>query len=223
MRKVFLCVILLTGFTYHQGYSQDSTKTLFKLPKLNTIGFYIAPEFQYGQLKNNFTDFGGLSGMILFNKSFGIGFSMYKSLDRGYAPSGVSPLVLHASYAGLKFEYTLNPDNAIHISFPLTIGGGNASLDSASYVSRIPVRDSVGRRLPTLKPRVPQNNFFLIQPGVQLEANLFKAVKLYAGVNYRFVLADKLTTLPMNTMQGFSADIGVKIGLFGIPLHKTMQ
>ena len=225
MKKVILIAMVFLGISTTKGYSQDTAKTIFHVSKINSIGFYVAPEYQYGQLKNQFTGFGGISGMILLNKTFAIGGGMYGSMDRGFSPTGISPLVLHSRFGGLKMEYTLNPNSVVHISFPLMIGGGSANTDSANYVVRPNNRDSAGRRvLPgTFQPRKPGNDFFLIQPGVQVEANLFRSVKLFAGANYRFVVADKLTNLPMNTMQGFSASLGLKIGLFNIPVRKSIQ
>jgi hypothetical protein len=221
MKKVILMACLALGLVSSRLQAQDSTRTLLKVPHISTVGIYAAPEFQFGQLHNDFTTFGGGSLMLVLNKRFAIGATGMRSLDRNYSPTGVSPLVLHSGFGGLKLEYTVNPNAPIHISFPLVIGGGSARADSAFYSRRRPVPgiDTVGRF------NRPNNgvNYFLIQPGVQVEANIFSFMKLYIGASYRLPLQSNTFgtgTLPANTLQGFSASIGIKAGIFDIPTSR---
>ncbi len=211
--------------------AQDSTNTLLHIPKITQIGFYIAPEYQYGQLRNGFTSFAGVSGMVIFNKSFAIGASMQRSIYLDYSPSAVKPLNLRGSFGGLKMEYTVNPGSAVHLSFPLLIGGGMAEADSASYFNSAIASDPMDmdgkfrhRRNDFRRNRGYHNEYFIIQPGVQVEANLVKCVKLFAGANYRFSIPTYSTgnssLLPASTLQGLSLNVGVKVGLFDINLKK---
>ena len=61
-----------------------------------------------------------------------------------------------------------------------------------------------------------RNSFVVIQPSIQIEANLVRFVKLFAGVNYRLAFKENSTTnqLPSNTLQGISFNFGAKMGLF---------
>ena len=220
MKKVILTAMVFLGIATTKGYSQDTMRTLFHVHKINSCGFYVAPEFQYGQLKTQFTTFGGMSGMMIFNRTFGIGITGAMSMDRGFSPTGVSPLYLHSRFGGLKLEYTINPNSPVHITIPLVIGGGFAQMDSGRLAAPR-LRDSLGRREPLSLNRNDMRNFFIIQPGVQIETNLFRTVKLYAGANYRFAFAGAGgMNIPTNTMQGFSANVGLKIGLFDIATSK---
>ena len=225
MKKLNLLLGMTLLVASGSMYAQDSTKVLFHIPKPNisTIGIYIAPEYQYGQLKNKFTSLGGFSGMVLFNSKFGIGGTMERSLDRSFSPSGISPLYLHTSVGGLKLEYVIMPQSVVHFAVNLTIGGGMARADSSSSFrnyydrsDRMDFGDHNIDRHDRMNETGIQSNFFITQPGAQIEANLFKYVKLFAGVNYRFAIQGNRSNalIPTSTMQGLSASVGLKIGLF---------
>ena len=89
---------------------------------------------------------------------------------------------LHGGYGGLLLEYTLFPQSKIHVSFPLTIGSGFVShshheslSDSASSQNDwTHHKDSHG------------DHFFVIEPGVKLEFNVVKHMRVGLGISYRF-------------------------------------
>ena len=69
----------------------------------------------------------------------------------------------------------------------------------------------------------------MIQPGINLEANLVKYVKIFGGVNYRFTSkivnsrngnATVNDTITAKQVSGITATIGLKFGLFDYNLHK---
>jgi hypothetical protein len=218
MKKIILLISLFVFTNTIRIYSQDTTKTLFHfhVPKINYLGLYVAPEYQYGQLKNGFTSFGGFSGMILFNKKFAAGVTIQKSLDHSYSPSGISPLKLSGQFAGI--EYTIHPDKAVHFSFPLIVGMGSCRIDSASYTKLSQIDTTFqDRRNNKMEHKGNRSDYFLIQPGVQVEANLFKFIKLYFGASYRFSINTEGTissTISATALQGFSLNAGMKIGFF---------
>jgi hypothetical protein len=219
MKKVILMTVVAIIVSM-KGYAQDSTRTLFHLSMPKYFGLYLAPEFQYGQLKGQFTSFGGGSAMLLFNKKFAIGLTMQQNLYRSFSPAGISPLVLHGGFGGLKLEYTCNPDAVVHLSFPLVIGMGMATVDSANYTAWRNNDTTSYRQNHQFEDRRGRNRneYFMLQPGVQVEANLFKYLKLFAGANYRFAFATYNTNnsplISQSTLQGLSMNVGLKFGLF---------
>ena len=132
MKKISLFAIVGLSFLTNSAFSQDTTRTLFSTPKINTLGLYVAPEYQFGQIQNELTHLSGFSAMAIVNKKLAVGVSMNRTLVRDFSPKDVSPLYLKANYGGLKIEYTVNPNSLFHISFPLMIGMGMASTDSIS-------------------------------------------------------------------------------------------
>jgi hypothetical protein len=49
-----------------------------------------------------------------------------------------------------------------------------------------------------------------IQPGVQLELNVLKHLRVFTGANYRFAVGENST----DAMRGFVGTVGLKVGLF---------
>jgi hypothetical protein len=214
MKKFSLFAIVGLSLVSNSAFSQDTTRTLFSTPKINTLGLYVAPEYQFGQIQNELTHLSGFSAMAIVNKKLSVGVSMNRTLVRDFSPKDVSPLYLKANYGGLKIEYTMNPNSLVHISFPLMVGMGMASTDSIAGSGIVPGPYRIRRN-------TPDNRFFMVQPGVQVEVNLMKYAKAYVGAQYRFAFdTGNSTTLNVNTLKGFGVYAGLKIGLFDYNLKK---
>jgi hypothetical protein len=224
MRKLSKLIILLAsvGVFFSVGVmAQDSTKssmqTLFggksAKYKINYLGLYFAPEFQYGQLEGNFTALSGASMMLQVNKKWGIGITGFAG---GGSRTDTSKNGGH--FGGLKLEYTPKPDARFHVSFPLMVGMGQTGgtymgykegrngrnhdrFDNDNYLYDY---DATGRVFSTV-----------IQPGVSLEGNVFRYAKVFVGANYRFAFNSSGYNADL---QGFSANAGLKIGVFDYAL-----
>lgn len=212
-----LCSFFLSG----NLVAQDTMRTLIRPAQISSVGLYLAPEFQYGQSNGEFTPYAGGSFMLLFNKRLAIGLTAQRSLRETFSPTGVAPLVLRSAFGGGKLEYTLRPDAALHFSFPLVVGMGEASADSMWY-HRGGMHGVFDDR-PIHTGR--EGSYLVIQPGIQLEANLIRYIKLFAGANYRFTSSvGHASTLPSDALQGFSLSAGLKVGFFDLRLrHKKAE
>lgn len=205
-----------------------------KLGKLNYLGLSVGGEVQYSMLAGQFTPMAGVSGMVHFNKKFGIGAAAYTTLDEKFAPTSLNAskaLSLNNVYGGLKLEFTPKPDAKIHLSFPLLVGMGMARVDSVDNLDEqeddyttdpIPgmeddreddgSRDSYG------------SDYFVIQPGINVEVNLIRYVKFTLGASYRIVptishdnTATTEAAYPAPTasqLGGLNVSAGLRIGLF---------
>jgi len=216
-------MMCLAIFTSKQSTAQDSSTTqLITLPKVNHIGLYIAPEFQYGQLKNSFTGFGGNSFMLLINKKLGVGLTSFRNMDRNYSPSGIAPLILSSDFKGIKFEYTVRGNKALHLTFPLIIGLASTTADSAGMLygrNRLHNQMNDMTNAPKRSFETRSKYMFVI-PGVQLEANVFRFMKVYAGISYRLAWKDAMPNqLANSTVEGLSANAGIKLGIFDVATH----
>ena len=212
-------------------FAQDDTMhTLVKLSAPKYIGLYVAPEYQYGQAAGVFNSYVGSSAMLIYNKKLAFGVTGFTNTQESFAPAKVSPLLLRSTFGGLKLEYTPRPNSAVHVTFPLVVGFGVAQLDSVSY-TRNPAIDSLDNdhngkgkhyNYNGSRNRGISNDYFIIQPGIQLEANIFRLVKLFGGVNYRVAFPTETLTAPLanSTLSGLSANIGLKVGLFDFSTTK---
>lgn len=204
------------------------------MKKIKYVGLSVNSEFQYGAVAGQFTSLAGVSGMLHLNKKWGIGLAGYGTADRSFAPTSLNAakvLNLNVGYGGLKLEYTPKPNAAVHVSFPLLIGGGMARVDSVGS------RNSHGRN-----DRDGRNNqrnglnmrggtgFLVIQPGINLEANVFRFAKIYGGLSYRIVPStdpsDRVTTLPVpsaSQLSGFGFSAGLLVGIFDYDLQRVKR
>ncbi len=235
----FLRATLILSCVFINSFGQDvkpadpkpadngQMKTLFSGSKLNIhyLGLYVAPETQFSSLAGQMTPMGGASAMLLLNKKWAIGVSAATTLDRSFTPTQISTtkaLTLNARYAGVKFEYTPKPDAVVHVSFPLSIGLGWLNADSVKYVN---VRGKNNDFFEGDR-RFGNNNFVVIQPGINVEANLFRYAKIFAGASYRISVDGYRSTTTTTTgnplantnFQGLSLNLGLKVGLFDYEL-----
>jgi hypothetical protein len=243
MRKLSVIVILMVVTSSLQLLAQidslnsknatDKTQYLFsaKKLKLNTIGLYFAPEGGIGSLNNSSAPVAGGSFMLLLNKKIAIGVGGFGT---GLQGSKAKPLNLE--YGGLKLEYTPKPNGKVHVTFPLIIGGGMARNDtnrnyygSNNYTGNKGFNRKNGNNRGGGDRGFNGSEFVIIQPGINLEANLIRYIKIFGGVNYRF--ASKITnsrigvattsdTITAKQVSGITATIGLKFGLFDYNFHR---
>lgn len=111
----------------------------------------------------------------------------------------------------------MRPNAAVHFTFPLVVGVGEASADSVWH-RRGNMHGIFGDR-PVITGR--DGSYLVIQPGVHLEANLIRYIKLFAGANYRITSEiGRASTLPNDLLQGLSFSMGLKVGFFDIRLPR---
>ena len=206
-----------------------TTQTLFGKvkPKINKLGLYVAPEYQYFNAANTYSSARGISGMFLINERLALGASGYHV--QNFTPKALNndALRMQYSYGGGKIEYTIAPHRLVHFSIPVLIGAGMARVDSLGSFGRFNDWNDGGRR--GRGNNGNQNPFFLVQPGVRVEANLFRFAKLYVGADYRLVAGSSSVSYPSGTttanlsnsqLSGLSFSAGLKLGLFDYTLKK---
>ncbi len=190
---------------------ENEMKTLWKAPKfrlsaMKYIGVYFAPAFQYGQLNSGFSPMIGASAGVLFNKRLAVGVAGYGTVNQRF-----SNTESRLNYGGAKVEYTFLPNNVFHFSVPLLVGGGFANSGDDIF--------------PQFGGRNRRNgsSFFVVQPGINLEVNLFRYVKLFGGASYRVAAGVENrgdNTYSAAQLSGFNTSVGVKAGIFDWQFHK---
>jgi hypothetical protein len=234
LKKImFMACAMSLSSAWLQAQTSDSlsasmpktTQTLFGnlKPKLNTIGLYVAPEFQYFGAMSSFAAARGLSAQLIFNERLSIGVAGGKA--ERFTPKSLnnSNLRMRYSYAGGQLEYTFAPHRVVHFSIPLLIGAGFASIDTIDG-SRRGNRDWDDD---DFRENRSHNPFFIVQPGLRLETNLLRFAKFYIGANYRVAVGNNGVTYPTPTasatvsnsqLSGVSFTAGVKLGFFDYKL-----
>jgi hypothetical protein len=201
MKISFILIFFALSITTH-SQSGDETRTLFGRGKAVT-GYFLAPAVQIGKIAGSTAVIPGLGAGIIFSKRFSAGL-FYKMTITENTPDGErDQLYLHGQWYGFKGDYSISPGKVIHLNFPLEISIGEIELDKKdtfeNYALVIPSDDKW---------------FFNVEPGIAIEINLLKYLKINLSAGYRMVSDVSFRNLTERDLAGFNFSSGVKIGIF---------
>jgi hypothetical protein len=177
------------------------------------------PSGGYGAISNKFTTIRGeyaniaeVYGGWFIKKRFLLGLEAAASTNnlsvpQQYSTSPWTKMTWQYGQAGLMTEYVLWSNRAVHFSFSL-FGGGGFTLqyerqdwdewDDDSY-------DDLEH---------DENFFTVIEPGAQVEVNLFKWLRLCPGVSYRKSFGSDGIGMSDSDISDWSYNVTVKVGKF---------
>jgi hypothetical protein len=230
MKKLALSLILL--ILAGSVVAQDTTatkktsdnaemKTLFgkSHPKI-PIGYFLELNAGYTRFGGNDVFLPGLSTGIILNHHWTIGASgsfignwnglYYKDIYLDSSTLTMRGAYLHGGYGGLLLEYTLMPNSIVHISFPLMIGGGYMYYNSSYHDSTFYDNNHHHMHYHAIS----DDAFFVIEPGVRVEFNIIKLLRLGLGVSYRYVPDLDLQNTSTSLLNQFTGRITLRIGKF---------
>jgi hypothetical protein len=199
--KILILLCALASEIFAQ--TVEETKTVFGNGKPH-LGFFVSPTLQLGKIAGSTAILPGIGGGVILNHKFSVGLT-YKFIASENTPAGEEDtrLYLDQFYAGLKFEYSIFPAKPVHVNIQLEGGVGHTELDlKESYEN-----DHSG---------FPSNDasFGYLEPGLALEINLWKYLKLDIGAGYRFASEVLFRSITEKDLMGLSCFAGLKIGIF---------
>jgi hypothetical protein len=210
--SILLIALLFIAFT---SYSQESVvkvkkdtstqmKTLFKLKKLNSFGLSLQSQTLLGKGGPE----RGLTFQVHLNNKFSIGLTSFQSYQRKDDPNGYAPEP-RRRFNAFTLEATPVANKVFHLSFPVSIGRIQEDFSANMYPQ--PLYSSYIMPEPIWHDRFEYGPKALgIQPGINLEVNLFKYIKAFGGMNYRFAVGEEKTP----GMSRAAITLGVKVGVF---------
>jgi hypothetical protein len=185
-----------------------------QLPEIKTLfgngishGAYGAFSMGYTTIDNRDVALFGGRGAWIINHSLGIGFGGegFVSTSR-YDNSISSDAILSGGYGGFLLEPILFPKFPVHIAIPILMGAGGAAYSKSVHYNNTHYEKQY-------EP-IDAAPFFFIKPGIELELNMVRFVRLAAGVYYLKTSNVNINSLPGNALSGFSGQLTVKIGIF---------
>jgi hypothetical protein len=205
-KSFFLLIVLL--FT-SLSYAQEDEEYLEFNDRKNVVhGVYLGLNTQFGEIDGEPTYQGGLKIAYVANQQFEVGFSgtFFYSQQDIFNSDLARDEDLIGAYGGLHLEPILFSKSMVNLSFPLLIGAGAVgyvgdNFDSEDYDEL--TEDDV-------------DAIFVLEPGVSMLFNISRYLQLEAGVKYRFSNKIDLDFSPVSRINGFSAGVGVKIGVFNM-------
>lgn len=206
MKKVIILIFI--NIIAMSSYAQRDTevKTLFG-SKSEVRGFG-SFDIKMTEFNNENAVFLGGHGGVILNKHFIFGGGGYGLTTKNdFRVPGGTPerLNLYGGYGGLILGYILAPKEVIHVSFPVLIGAGGVEV----------VDDS----LPTvndLRATIERTAFFVIEPGVEIEMNVARFLRIAANGGYRHVEGADLdiNAISNSDLSSWTAGISFKFGKF---------
>lgn len=213
MKTTTLLIAMLTfvtiGFGQQTEKDQQDYKTLFGSENMS-YGAYGGLSVNYSQVDGRDALLVGARGVWIINHSLGIGFAgngFANDMQFDRTINGIyDNYSLAGGYGGLLIEPIIGAKYPVHVSVPVLIGaGGIAYINNYwnsydNYYSDPHAEDA--------------NAFFVIEPGLELELNMVKFMRLAIGGYYRYTSDLSLIDTPSDVLNGFSAGVTLKFGKF---------
>lgn len=193
--------------------AQDNEVDYVEFNDRNNVvhGVYLGLTMHYGEIESKDTFFTGLKIAYVANQQFEIGFagSFFYSDQNIYRGISAFDEDLIGGYGGLHLEPIFFSKSLVSLSFPVMIGAGGMG-----YID-----DNFNKE--DFDEQEFEDNaqaFFIIEPGINALFNVSRYLQLEAGMRYRITstVNDTGGFDPIKRINGFSAGVGIKVGVFNM-------
>lgn len=170
-------------------------------------GGWAGLNFGYNQVDGKDTYKIGARGGVLINHRFTIGLAGNGFFsDREYDDIIPDHTVrIAGGYGGLFMEATLFPFFPVHLSIPVIIGAGGVAYTSNNWSDG---EYYWGRE------KYDSDAYFLLEPGLEVELNLIKFMRLAVGGTYRFTSDIDMVNTSSGMLRGLNWHFCLKFGSF---------
>jgi len=209
MKKSSLFIILVATVLWagaQQDYQNDEIRTVFSKNKSN--GGYGAFTVSFSNIGGDPALVTGGRGAFIFDHVlvFGLGgFGFVNNLNYDNFQHD-NKLSLAGGYGGFYIEPILGGRSPVHVSFPILIGMGGATLV-----------DLYGWNYwddPYNGAQLDYDTYFVLEPAMELEFNMARFFRLAANVSYRYTTDIQLLNTSPGALRGFNYGMTFKFGKF---------
>lgn len=210
MKKTTLTILILFfGLTpvfsqmIFDGRSEEKTLFSDARPCGGFVAFTGKPAFVNGH-EAYIT--GGQAAVVLGKKvNMGVaGFGLLTDVGSDQFATDGTEYFVEMGYGGLLIEPVFGSDRLIHITTPVILGGGVATLSKNRPWDPDYMWDEY----------TDPEFFFVAEPSVNAELNLFRFMRIAAGVGYRFIGETGIFRSTNTELSGWSGNVTLKLGWF---------
>lgn len=220
MKRTVLSALFALAVVVAMAQEKSGTqemRTLFGNDGQTTHGGYGAIMIDYSQIDGKDAVVVGGRGGWIINHRFvigmgGKGIASTISYPWDNAPDIYKPkYYLNGGYGGLLLEANLMPFSPVNVSIPVIIGGGGVAYSQQYNYSNNWDNSNWYT--------YDASAFFVVEPGIEVNLNLVKFMRLSFGGYYRFTSGLDLedpygNKAETDILDGFSAGISLKFGKF---------
>lgn len=198
-------LLFLIGFSYSINAQETDDYIEFNDRKNTVHGVYIGLSTYYGTIDKKDTYSMSFKVAYVANQQFEIGFEAVGFYsDFNELGVSINDRDLVGAYGGLHLEPILFSKSKLNISFPLLIGGGAAAVLEGDLDDDYVFEEDDWEAV------------FVVEPGINLLFNINRYIQLEAGIRHRFSSRLSFENSSLTRIDGFSAGLGVKIGVFNM-------
>ena len=223
MKRIILLIAL--ALTFLAGTAQDEDaefKTIFNKGAGHiSHGGYGAITFGYTQMNNKDVYMFGIKGGWLIDHNITIGMMGYGFTDEFNYESDKNILKRNISggYGGLLIEPIIAPHYPIHVTFPIMIGAGGVAYyeryDNGEKSKWYDCdNDWDDDDCDDYAREIDSDAFFIVEPGIEVELNIVKFMRLGIGGSYRWTSNVSMIDHNKDFLHGFSGNMSLKFGKF---------
>jgi len=205
---VFALFVQLSFAQEETVEKKDDMKTIFTKENLKFTGGYIAPEIKVSNVHEDISLFVGGKIGFTFNDKFSIGLAGYglsnnSNFNIDYSGDPNTSARIGMGYGGLSMEYSLFSNKVIHFTVPVVVGAAG-----------IYVYEDDGDFFYNDYEDIENSAAFVVEPGVNIELNVFKFMRLDLGASYRLISGSDLIYLQDEDLSDLSFNATFKFGFF---------
>lgn len=164
-----------------------------------SLGFFVGQTSKVTELNGEAALLMGGQAMFVFNHKFNIGGAGY-GLVSPVDPLGANNLddeYLVMGYGGMVFEPVFRSEKAIHFSIPVLLGAG-------AYGTRQNYWDESDF----------EEAFWVVEPGLNVNLNIFRVFQIGIGASYRYVADAFVDDVKTDDLSGLAGHLSLKFGWF---------
>ena len=221
-----LFVLLLLALAATPNFAQDTTdapmRPLLGDGRKQHNGGWGAPTAHYTRILDHDALLVGARGGWLIDHRVTIGFAGHglvtnvpnTAYDQHLIDQGVQlrrRSSLYMGYGGLFIEPIVAYRSPVHIALPILIGAGGVTY---GYNHGYDPADQTGTPQRMDDRDWDAQAFFVVEPGIELELNVIRLVRLGIGASYRYTSDLDLPETPKDALHGINAGVSIKVGCF---------
>lgn len=213
MKKHLLGLLVTVQLLAINGAVAQENQTIFKNSNVRSSGGYAAISNKFTTINGSYANMPGIYGGWFVNQKWMIGLGVAATTNYIPVPSLVSQfpankMTYQYGQAGLMTEYVVASTRKVHINLNLLTGTGftlqydRNEFDDWDFDHWEDDHDE------------NPNFFFVMEPGVQIEFNLFKWMRFSPGVSYRRAFGASGNGLSDSDLSNISYNLTLKFGKF---------